>query len=221
LSHITQGQYTEILVVALEPLIKDIICKLLPQQIELMSKSDNAVTDELNGKVVELELSYKTVCDELSVMKTAMVEIQEELDMLKKEVSHMKSEQVVLANANQATTIKAEKLQQYSYQYNCLLHGIPERADENTYKIVEDKLIHMNLENCIDDIEITHRLGKQRENPRFPRPIVFKLLRRPTKDLIIKTYTNLTKEYGKLEFAFSSHLPPFIYQQKINAKYNS
>ena len=71
-----------------------------------------------------------------------------------------------------------EKQEQYSRRNCLLLHGIPEKKQENTDELCIKAINeHLDLDINDRDIDRTHRIGNPRNTDEKPRPIIIKLVR--------------------------------------------
>ena len=71
-----------------------------------------------------------------------------------------------------------EKQEQYSRRNCLLLHGIPEKKQENTDELCIKAINeHLDLDINDRDIDRTHRTGNPRNTDEKPRPIIILLVR--------------------------------------------
>ena len=71
-----------------------------------------------------------------------------------------------------------EKQEQCSRRNYLLLHGIPEKKQENADELCIKAINkHLDLVNNSRDIDRTHRVGNPRNADEKPRPIIMKLVR--------------------------------------------
>ena len=83
-----------------------------------------------------------------------------------------------LAQSVYDLSIAVEKQKQYSRRNCFLLHGIPEKKQENTEKLCI-KAINKHLDLAVNDRDIsrTHRIGNPRNAGEKPTPIIIKIVR--------------------------------------------
>ena len=71
-----------------------------------------------------------------------------------------------------------EKQEQFLRRNCLLLHGIPEKKQENTGELCIKAInVHLDLYINDRDIDRTHRIGNPRNADEKPRPIIIKLVR--------------------------------------------
>jgi len=198
------------------------IKKLKHEFCESFTVLKNSISDEISQLRAEFQ-TLQSAMPELTKMevKKQLQEVQVHIDEsiqfsvgceLEKQISEIQK-QIDCLKAQQESQLKlSENNASYSYNFNVLLHGIQESPGrEDCLDVVKSKLIELGVDHQIlADLEGTaHRLGKERTSNSKPRPIVFKMMRRPSKDTII----SLSKEKFSNQIVapyFSRHLPPFI-----------
>ena len=91
-------------------------------------------------------------------------DLREQISSLKNEHEQLKSD--------------VENQEQYTRRNFLLVHGIPEERGESTDSVVLNA-INEHLEEGLTeaDIELTHRVGKPKQNKKTPRPIIIKFVR--------------------------------------------
>ncbi|KAJ8877126.1 hypothetical protein PR048_021579 [Dryococelus australis] len=77
-----------------------------------------------------------------------------------------------------------EELKQYQRENNIEIHGIPQKKDEDVYKIIVDLSKELKILLTQDDIGIAHRLPSSKTYNH--RPIILKLVCRWKKEEILK-----------------------------------
>ncbi|XP_077989357.1 uncharacterized protein LOC144443689 [Glandiceps talaboti] len=75
---------------------------------------------------------------------------------------------------------------QYSRRENIEIHGIPEIQDERTDDITLAVLQPIYPGITINDIQVTHRIGKQQQDRRRHRPIIVRFVNRRIRDKVYK-----------------------------------
>jgi hypothetical protein len=160
--------------------------------------------------------NFEKMQAEMESLRSQITELHIINNNLHKHLQEVSSEIAQLGEGYSELGGRLENQLQYSYAYNCLVHGVAEKNNEDPFDIVCNKLDELGLSDFSPEIETAHRLGKFRDNAKFPRPIVFKLFRRPIKREIISTYADKVKSGTRFNFAFSSHLTPWQYRQRKN-----
>ena len=86
-----------------------------------------------------------------------------------------------------------EEQQEQCSRHNCLLlHGIPEKKQENTDELCIKAINeHVDLDINHRDIDKTHRIGNPRNADEKPRPIIIKLVRYNDRKKIFDSKKNL------------------------------
>ena len=172
-------------------ILKDSLPALIEKEVK---KQITTVQSEIDNSI---DFTVKNTVD------SKLIELREKMKLMEENLEKLKSQIIVSEKRCKDTA-------SYSYSYNVLLHGANEEIEEDCLKIVKSELARLHVPvNVIDDLEGTaHRLGKVKPQSSRPRPIVFKLIRRPSRDII----TNLSFEGHSKGLSvpyFSKHFPPF------------
>jgi chromosome segregation ATPase len=119
-----------------------------------------------------------------------------------------------------------DQAQEYSYQYNIKIVGLPEQNDKEL--ATETSTICVNLFKSIgadvnmEDIDIAHRVPSRNQDNR-PRPIICKFVRRIVKDDVMKRQREIPKVNSTARIF--DHLTPkqqnILYESKKFKEQNS
>ena len=110
------------------------------------------------NKMVELE-SLVAVQQKISEsLRDDNVKLRAKVENLNHRVSHME----VLVDNNE----------QHDRNINLLLHGVPEKEDENSANVFVEAIKPYIQEITHNDVERVHRLGPYKKNTSRPRPII-------------------------------------------------
>ena len=134
-------------------------------------KDPECVTIVVESHLQELSDVVDFITKKFDIYEKEIKEREEIINNLTKNVSRSRRKVDDLSAA-------VEKQEQYS-KHNCLLlHGIPEKKQENTDKLCI-KVINEHLDLAINnrDIDRTHCIGNPRNAGEKPRTIIIKLVR--------------------------------------------
>ena len=176
---------------------------------DLMNENLETDKDELNDEKT-LHEKIDTVIGILNELKKSLDDhkknTKEEIQELKEENSKMRlqlseSEDQAMRMRKDIQTLKSkcEDLELRSMSENVVFYNIPEKQNEEIYKVVQDVLVRkMNIENHLVhseyyptgliQVDVAHRIGKFSQKP---RPVVVKLVLRRGKEIILKHARNL------------------------------
>lgn len=120
-------------------------------------------------------------------------QMEEDIKLIKEDVLELKNVvRHVVKNCN--------SLARHSYDYNVLIHAIPESDDESCdtlRKSAISLLSNSSAKPKSADIEVVHRLGKPK--PGKARPVVVKFFNRNVKRRVITEFNYKTDEAKKIE----------------------
>lgn len=193
---------------------------------ELKSFKEKIESSPSNG---ELQKSVNYVTDELDDIQAKGIEtkrIQEDLKKLEAKLE-------LLHNNIYRINETIETMQQYSYQYNLKILGVPAKANETetaqeTMDLCVKLFKEMNVEITVSDIDIAHRTPSRKKN-NYPDPIICKFTRRIVKEAVLKQRTSVNDvDLAKLGLTQSKdlehrilileHLTPYQQELFANAK---
>ena len=103
-----------------------------------------------------------------------------------------------------------EKQEQYSRRNCLLLHGIPEKKQENTDELCIKAINkHLDLDINDRDIDRAHRIGNPRNADKKPRPMIIKLMKYNDRKKILDSKNKLK---GK-KIAITESLKVYAYEK--------
>ena len=134
-------------------------------------------------KNLSLEFLSKEYDDFLLFKTTA----NKELQRLSSQLSQVKARVDAIANA-------IDEFQEYSFQYNVKIVGVPEVCSDEAASTTSVKLFKEMGENIsIQDIDTAHRVP-QRNNAGNPKPIVCRFVRRLVKESLMSHRKEISDE---------------------------
>ncbi|CAB3983606.1 Hypothetical predicted protein [Paramuricea clavata] len=141
----------------------------------------------MNQKLNKLDTIEAQICE----MKKELNEVKHSVDYAHEEINDLKTESERKVKIQKETSDRIDKLeaeniklhnavidlQARSMRDNLIFYNIQEREHENTTKIIHDLLEEkIGMVNAKETVKIdrSHRLGKRRNEPSKPRPIIVK-----------------------------------------------
>ena len=70
-----------------------------------------------------------------------------------------------------------ERQEQYSRRNCILIHGLKEKMDESTDRVLKLFREELNEDVLLADLDRTHRIGKKSDSSSKPRPVIVKFAR--------------------------------------------
>lgn len=178
---------------------------------EAVSAGNGDKIEDETRKHVEF---YSKSYDDLTKFKSEMIN----------ELKLYKSQLNVIAGQVESISTAIEESLRYSYQYNVKLIGIPEMNQNES--ATETTNICCNLFNKIgvkvneSDIDIAHRVPGRNAKP-GPKPIICKLVRRLTKEHIMKVRKNVSElKASDIVLPTDSALRHALILDHLTQKYN-
>ena len=135
------------------------------------------------------ETSLQFLSSKYDSLSSSKAEIKSEMNKLRTRLGEISSKVDSVGDA-------LDQVQDYSYQYNIKIVGLPERS--NTESAIETSSICVNLFKSIGadvnigDIDIAHRVPSRSQDGR-PRPIICKFARRIVKDDVMNRRKDISK----------------------------
>ena len=95
----------------------------------------------------------------------------------KKTIRDLKEEVTYLRGKVNDITAETDRQEQYSRRKGLLIHGTPKNKNENTDVLAMEAIdTKVDIKITENDIDRTHRIGKQKNNGK-PRPVIIKFVR--------------------------------------------
>ena len=133
--------------------------------------------------------STKSQVDTLVTENIAYIAVKSKLKLLEEQVLTSKKELEELKQRLYDVEGSHDDLEQYIRKFNLVIHGIPEREEEDNVENVINlgKILKVNLARC--DIDIVHRLNTK--NKTKTRPIIVRFSNYNVKSQLYKARINL------------------------------
>lgn len=192
---------------------------------ELKTFKERIESSPSNG---ELQKSVSYVSDEIDDIRAKDKDIKRILE----DVKRFEDKLELLHNNIQKLCETIEAIQQYSYQYNLKILGVPTKSDRNetaqeTTSICVNIFKEMNVQITDKDIDIAHRVASRNRN--YSDPIICKFVRRIVKEEVLKQRQSVNDvDLAKLGLTQSNdqghriiiceHLTPYQQELFTNAK---
>lgn len=146
---------------------------------------------------------------------------RKKIDSLEKKVSLVIEENDELKEELQQTQDLVDELQQRSRLINIIINGVPQKKNEDVYKIVEQIGLKLKIEDPMSHVQVAHRVNTI--NKEKPKPIVVRLLNTKSRDLWTKSYR--VNKMWEQKFYVNEHLTKrnqnVLYKTKeFKKKYN-
>ncbi|XP_076343276.1 uncharacterized protein LOC143243317 [Tachypleus tridentatus] len=142
---------------------------------EILSRLDDFHL--IKVKVEELVTSFQYYSEKVETMSEDITTLRAEVKECKQENKTLKHENEELWKEMASFRRKMCEAEQYSYNYNVLIGGIPEKPDENLQEVVEKITTTFGVDCAPTDIDTVHRIGKKTTENKSPRQIVVKFCR--------------------------------------------
>ncbi|XP_060570971.1 uncharacterized protein LOC132729266 [Ruditapes philippinarum] len=120
-----------------------------------------------------------------SIVKGVVDGLQLQINTLQKENEDLKSTNLALTTRIDVLELRADAAEQYSRRDNLRITGVSENKDENTDQIILDLSSSIDADLSLDEIAVSHRLGKPRSSGK-PRDIIVKFASRRSRNKILK-----------------------------------
>ena len=165
----------------------------LEQVVEMSTQETHLSLDEKAIKSIALALKESIqaeVCKMLndtveSIVKGVVDGLQLQINSLQKENDELKSTNQTLSNKIEVLEMKADAAEQYSRRDNLRITGVTKNKGENTDQLILDLSAGIGADLSIDEIAVSHRVGKQKASGK-PRDILVKFVSRRSRDKILK-----------------------------------
>ena len=148
---------------------------------DLQMKKVNEKVDELQQSVIFQANQYDAILQRLSAVENDNSQLRREYETQAKKTKAVEERNIELTKKCKKQDQKNDMLEQYGRRNCLLLHGVPEKVNEDTDKTfidtVNDKL---NMNIGLRDIGRSHRLGAPRDDE-SARPIIAKFPRYNTR----------------------------------------
>ena len=132
--------------------------------------------NEQAAKINELTESVKFVSDSFDEQKRINEELNSRLDLVERHNEIIKGRCKEYEDQFVEHFLRIDSLEQYGRRNCVLVHGIPEKKDEDTDVLFTETIQqHLNISIKPRDIDRTHRIGKPTEGKN--RPIIAKFAR--------------------------------------------
>ncbi|XP_060581807.1 uncharacterized protein LOC132738341 [Ruditapes philippinarum] len=120
-----------------------------------------------------------------SIVKGVVDGLQLQINVLQKENEDLKATNLALSTRIDILELRADATEQYSRRDNLRITGISENKDENTDQIILDMSSSIGADLSLDEIAVSHRVGKPRSSGK-PRDILVKFASRRSRDKLLK-----------------------------------
>ena len=151
---------------------------------------------------------------------------------VKQQISRLETRVTEIAVKLDSLSNSIDEVQQYSYQYNIKLMGIPEiKANESateTSVLCERIFKAMGVQVSLMDIDIAHRVATRNPNSRQPKPIICKFVRRLAREQVMAKRRDvrridpasigLRQDSSLMDAGIFDHLTPRLQQLLVDAK---
>ena len=135
-------------------------------------------TNQLKEKQIKGESHLQELSDAVDFITKKFDKNKQERKQREEITSNLTENVAKLTQKVDDLSKAVEKQEQYSRRSCLLLHGIPEKKQENTDELCIKAINeHLDLDINDSDIDRTHRIENPRNTDEKPRPIVIKLVR--------------------------------------------
>lgn len=164
-----------------------------PTTLSLDEGAIQAIAQTLKSSIQE-QLNAMLTATVESVVKNIFSNLTSEINTLKSENEALRSENADLMYRVETLEFQADASEQYSRRDSVRISGIAESANENTDDLILDLCTAMEASITINDLAVSHRVGKRNSSSK-PRDILVKFVSRRSRNLFYKKRT-LLKDKG-------------------------
>ncbi|XP_077865439.1 uncharacterized protein LOC144352006 [Saccoglossus kowalevskii] len=171
--------------------------KMADNSDELQHTSIEDRLDSLCKTVDKLSSVQTTLCEVQKSVNSFFEEFKKEMNALRNENKSLREQLITTERKLNGAQNEIESLQQYTRRNNLIIQGIPEKEDEITDDIVVQVAEAVGVHVSEHDIDISHRLPRNREQAtsniivRFTRRTVRNQLYKAKKNMHSKTTSDL------------------------------
>ena len=162
--------------------------------VDVLSSLRDEVADlsqALNRKLSTLEFAVNEIKEGQAGILKSVAYLSEKFEEMKVTTQKLERENDDLDKKNKALQKQVDALSQnvldldqYHRRVNLEISGVPERKDEEPEKIALQVAQVISSTVKADDIDIAHRIGKQKEGNRRPRPIIIRFNNRRARNAV-------------------------------------
>ena len=145
------------------------------------ASGDNSTAQTNSASIVESERSLQFLSDEYDDLTAANSDVLVQLKQITRRLHD-------LSNAVERVSNAIDEAEDYSYQYNVKIIGLPESASESaleTSSLCVNLFRQMGADVSLQDIDIVHRVSTRRERD-GPKPVICKFVRRLAKGKVME-----------------------------------
>ena len=167
--------------------------KTTSAKIGTRSKLSGNIDSNLIGDIVTQVVNAVQPMIQSIVTAAVTASTSQMLSFWSDSIKSMKSDACTMKRVIKSQEKDIDKLEQYSRRENVKIYGLIEEENENTDERVIKLFNDIGVEFDVNDISVSHRIGKISRNndDTRPRPLIVKLLRRNKKTEIMKNKKRL------------------------------
>lgn len=139
-------------------------------------QNDSDILQNINAKLEKLPSMEKKLNQVLAVVESQKLKITELEKKIDSQAEHNKKLQDSLEKSNEMI----EELQQRSRLNNIIVNGVKQVKGENVYKLIENLGKKLNIQDCMKDVQIAHRVNTTKTDK--VKPIIVRLTNSSARD---------------------------------------